>query len=71
MNLKINVNDEVKVIDTLVDAIKFVEEIIRNYYESPETKPLRITISKQGDDRAPPALGINISENVEMEDRLA
>lgn len=72
MELSIHVKEEVLVFDITGDDLVFVtlalEEIIKRFVHSDEPE-LNIRIIKD-DSRAPPTLGISVSENMKIGDAL-
>lgn len=65
--LEIKVTESVQVVDTLPEVQKLVEKIILEWFESGKTTPLEITIERK-ETRAPPALGINVGEEVKLKE---
>ena len=70
MSLKISVNDQVKIVDGLPQAIEEIQRIIQEWVlvEDQET-PLVITIHKN-ETRGPPALGIHVSDLMDIKTLL-
>jgi hypothetical protein len=69
MALEIYVYDEVHVSDDFNEAVEFVVETIKKWFESDEVKDLEVVMKKIGD-RSPPALEINVGENVKVVDKV-
>ena len=68
MKIEIQVYDQITVVESLGDVTAYVTEAIREWYNNPESDPkLVITLSKI-EDRAPPAIGINVSEIISMKE---
>ena len=67
--LKIHIKDTQKVVDTLEEAVDFVVQEIRQWYNSDDDKPLTITLEKPRD-RAGPALQINVGEKLPTKEAL-
>jgi len=60
--LEINVNDEIRTFDVLLDAIQFIVRRIEKWIQEDNDKPFSLSI-KRKDGRAPP-LKISVSDGV-------
>jgi hypothetical protein len=70
LSIEIHVREVIQVVDTLPALEAYVLERIREWFNNSEDQlPLSITLSKK-EDRGPPTLGINISENIRMTEAL-
>ena len=61
--LQIKVSDQIKVFDNLKEAKRYVVSVMRKWYKSDDEKPLVIEVEKV-EERGPPALEINVNEEV-------
>lgn len=69
MNLEIKVFEQTKVVDNIGDAIKFISEQIKEWFDSGVDLPFNLIINKINP-RGPPSLGVKVGESVELKDRL-
>ena len=68
-SLKITVKEEIKVVDSLPKAIRILREIVRNWFEKEEDKPLDIRIEREKG-RGPPALSVKVSDGIATRESL-
>jgi hypothetical protein len=68
-SLEIKVKDNINIHDSLDEAVCAVEKIIREWFNSEDSSPLTITLSKI-EDRGPPALGINVNDGIKTKEAL-
>jgi hypothetical protein len=61
--LEIKVFDTITTVDTLVQAVEYVIEVIRKWFTSDDKQPLDISLKKL-EDRGPPSLKINVTDTV-------
>lgn len=62
-SLEIRVNDEIKIFDTLVDAINYLTEEVMKWFQSDETSPFSVFIRKEIS-RGPPSLNVSVSDGI-------
>lgn len=67
--LEIRVFDEIKIVDSLGDAVVVLEKVIQKILASDSDLPVSISI-KRVKNNSPPVLGINVTETVVLKDRL-
>lgn len=67
--LEIRVNDIQKVVDTLEEAVEFVVREVQRWFNSDDQTPLQITLTKP-EDRAGPALQINVGDKLPTKEAL-
>ena len=67
--LEIKVFEEVKVTDSLMEALAFIEKVIQRVLSGDTDIPVLISIRKVNSN-SPPVLGINVSETSLVKDRL-
>ena len=70
MTLEINVYDTITTTDTLVQAKKYINDVLTKWYNSNDTKPLTIIVTKISP-RGPPALNINVGDFISTTTGLA
>lgn len=69
-SLEIRVNDTITVFDTLVEAMHFLTEEIRKWFESDEKTPFNVYLDKH-ETRGPPSLRISVSDGIGTKSGLA
>lgn len=69
MILEIQVQDKVLVAESIGEAVSLIERLIKEFLEDDARAVLQINITKL-DSRAPPALGINVSDTFAVGDML-
>jgi hypothetical protein len=67
--LEINVNDQTYITESVGEALAVVERVIQKILVEDTNIPVNILISKPRAN-SPPALGINVSEVIEIKDKL-
>lgn len=69
MTLEIRVHEDIKVVDSLGEAIRIIVRAFKKWAKHEDIREFQIVIKKVSD-RAPPALGINVSDTSKIVDRL-
>ena len=70
MNLEVKVNEKIIVADSIEDVVRIIEDEIMSWSSRDgDDAPLQITVSKVKS-RAPPALGVNVSDGVGANESL-
>jgi hypothetical protein len=67
--LEINVFEQTYVVDTVGDAVAVLTRVVQQILSDNKDIPVNILISKPRAN-SPPALGINVSEVIEIKDKL-
>ena len=67
--LEINVFEQTYIVDTVGDAVAVLTRVIQKILAEDKDVPVNILISKPRAN-SPPALGINVSEVIEIKDKL-
>ena len=67
--LEINVFEQTYIVDTVGDAVAVLTRVIEKILAEDSDVPVNILISKPRAN-SPPALGINVSEVIEIKDKL-
>jgi len=70
MNLEVKVKEEIQVFDIFENAIRYIINEIKKWFESEDQRPITIIVSKNSE-RGPPTLGVNISERVRTNEALS
>lgn len=67
--LEIQIKDEVRVFDSVGEAIAFIKKIIQKVFDSGEEISFQIDVKRESV-RAPP-IGINVSDKMEVKEALS
>lgn len=62
--LQINVHDDIIVSETIEEVIKIVTEYIQKWFDSEDSAPLTITLTKVRGQAPPKTLYINVNDSV-------
>jgi hypothetical protein len=65
MTIEIKINETVHTIDGIVEMLNIIDPAIRSWFESGDTNPLNIQLTKKNEDRGPPSV-----LSIHVEDKL-
>ena len=68
--LRIHVQDKIKVFDKTGDAVTYIEEVLRQFNDDTNSIKITIEVDKSNPTRAPPTLGVHVSDKVDTKEAL-